>query len=101
MRSLDIQVSSAVAVAIDIGDGMCLELVGVRFNPLRGAEQSRLLAIPCGVDDRPLRPPSLLVQRAQRAGLLELCAKPRNWILGSIYPGTVGVPANARLSRLS
>ena len=69
VRALDAEKAAAVAVGVDVGDGVRLSSSACGFGPLGGAEQPGLLAVPGGVDDRALRPPALLV-RARRARAL-------------------------------
>src|SRR2546423_1806516 len=99
VRSFDTQVSAAVGVAVEIGDGVCLQLVGVRFHPLGRSEQPRLLSVPPGVDDGTLRAPTLLVESAGSTCFLQLRDESGNRILRAVHPSVVVVSANHPLVR--
>src|SRR5258707_6889958 len=73
---------------------MLCELIGVRLDPLCRSKQSRLLSIPRGVDDRSLRPPSLRIQSAECARLLELADESGDGILRAIDPRIVMISAD-------
>src|SRR5262249_37068871 len=94
VRSLDAEVASAVRVAVEIRDGVRDERVRMRFGPFGRAEQSGLLTVPRRVDDRGLRAPALLVQRAYRRIRLELGHLTGDRVRRAIHPGVVVVAAN-------
>src|SRR5439155_23868507 len=60
MRSADVEEAAAVAVGVDVRDGVLAQIVRVGLDPLGRSEQPLLFAVPGGVDDRPLRRPALL-----------------------------------------
>ena len=86
--------AAAVAVAVDVDDGLLSQLRVVLLDPLGRAEQPRLFAVPRRVDDRALRPPALLQQLAERARLLELRRHAADRIAGAVHPRVVMVAAD-------
>ena len=46
VRATQFQIAAAIAVGIDVGDGMLAQLLGVRLDPFRRAEQAGFFAIP-------------------------------------------------------
>ena len=89
-----VQESAAVAVRVDVGDRLRRKLVRVRLDPFRRAEEPLLLAVPGAEDDRALRPPSLLKERADGAGLLEHRDEAADRVLGAVDPRVVVVAAD-------
>ncbi len=73
---------------------MLFELVGVGFDPLGGAEQGGLFAVPKAVDDRALRLPALLEKIAEAVGLFELGAGSAEGVAGTVDPGVVVIAAD-------
>ena len=67
MRAAGAEKAAAVAVRIDVSDGVLLKFIVMRLDPLGRAQQTRLFAIPRAEDDRPLRIPSLFMQFAEHA----------------------------------
>ena len=41
-----LEIAAAVAVGVDVSDGMLLQFLGVLFGPFGGTEQARLFAVP-------------------------------------------------------
>src|SRR5438093_2407946 len=80
------QSSLPVAVAVDINDGLRLQLVGVLLRPLGGAEQALLFPVPSGQNDAPLRPPALLEELAKCACLLQDCDHAAYGMGGAVDP---------------
>src|SRR5207245_1171972 len=93
------EVAPPVGVAVEIGDGLVRQLVGVRFSPFRRAEQGRFFAVPGGVHDRAARLPPLLQQRAVGAGLFEQRHLTGDRVLRAVHPGVVVVAADDPLIR--
>ena len=95
VRAARAEKAAAVAVAVDVHDRVLAAAPSACcLGPFGGSEQPRLLAVPGGVDDRPLRPPALLQQLAERARLFELGAMPLTGSLRAVHPGVVMVAAN-------
>ena len=94
VRAAHLEEAAAVAVGVEVGDRVLAQLGGVRFHPLGRAEQHRLLGVPGRVDDGAPRPPALLEQLAQRAGLLEQGDLAGDRVLGAVHPGVVVVAAD-------
>ena len=100
MRALDTEVPSAVGVAIQVGDGVRSQLVGMCFDPFGRAEQTRLFSVPGGIDDGSLWTPALFVHRAESAGFLQFSDESRDGILSAIHPGVMMISTDHPLVRL-
>ena len=79
---------------------MLAQILVVVLDPLGRAEQRLLLAIPCGVDQRPLRAPSLLCELAKRARFLEDDRHAGTGITRTVDPRVVVVAANHPFVRI-
>ena len=77
--------AAAVAIGVDVSDGMFAQFIDVRLHPFCGTEQAWLFAVPGAIDDGALGIPSLLVQFAQHASFFELGDMPAR---GSSAPFT-------------
>src|SRR5579875_1122835 len=98
MAALDAQIPAIVGVGIDVGHRVLFELGGVRFGPLRRAEQAGFFAVPSAIDDRALRPPALFQELAVGARLLELGVEAADRILGAVHPAVMVIAANHPLA---
>src|SRR5271170_7654955 len=94
MRPFRAKQSPPVAVGIDVGDSVLLQLRGMRLGPLRRSQQARLLAVPEAIDHGALRLPSLFKQFRQRACFLQFRARAGYRVACSIDPGVVMIAAN-------
>ena len=99
VRARQGEVAPAVGIAVQVGDRLVRELVGVGLDPLGRAEQRGLLAVPGGVDDRAARLPTLLQELAIGARLLEQRRLARDRVLGAVHPGVVVVAPDDPLVR--
>ena len=100
VRSADVQEAATVAVAVDVDHRLVAQLVVVLLDPLGRSEQRRLLAVPAGVDDGPLRPPALPDQLPERPRLLEhRGAIAADRIRRAVHPRVVMVAAHDPLIR--
>ena len=88
------EIAAAVAVGVDVRDGVCAQFVGVLFGPFGRAEQARLFAVPRAIDDGALRLPALLEQFAERARFFEHGDHAGDRIFGAIHPGVVVIAAD-------
>src|SRR5204863_8573504 len=98
-RAGQAEVSQPVGIAVEIGDRLVRQLVGVRLDPFSRAEQGGLFAVPGGVDDRAARLPPLLQQRAVGTGLLEQRHLTGDRVLRAVHPRVVMVAADDPLVR--
>src|SRR5690348_5489782 len=73
MRPFSREASSAIAIGVDVGHSVLLQLGCMSLCPFRRAEQHGLFAVPRAVNDGPLRLPSLLAKFTQRTALLQQC----------------------------
>ena len=80
-------------------DAIAAELVGMRFRPFGGAEQSGLLSVPKAENDGALRLPTLLQESAETARLFHQRTRAGERIFGAIDPGVVVVAADDPLVR--
>ncbi len=87
------QEAAGVAVGVDVGHGLRLELVGVGLGPLRGAQQARLLAVPRAVDDGPPWAPARLDQLRHAPRLLQHRHLAADRVGRAVHPGVVVVAA--------
>ena len=69
MAAAGAEKAAAVGIRVDVKHGLGLQLLRVRLGPFGGTEQARFLAVPAGVDQGALRPPTLLEQAADGLGL--------------------------------
>src|ERR1700676_329323 len=90
MRPFGAKEAPPVAIRIDIGDSVLLQLRGVRLGPFRRSQQAGFLPVPEG----PRRIPTLLSQFRQCACLLQFRARARYRVACSIDPGVVMIAAN-------
>src|SRR5208282_1620844 len=88
------KIAAAVAVGIDVGDGVFAKFLGVRLDPFGRAEQAGFFAIPRTKDQRALGLPTLLHKLAERASFFEHRGLAGQRIFGAIYPAIVMVAAN-------
>src|ERR1700751_3061939 len=86
--------STAIAIGVDISDGMFLEFVAVGLDPLSRAEQSGFFTVPRTVNDGSLGAPSLLVELAQHASLFEHSSHSGERIVGAVDPAVKVIAAN-------
>ena len=94
------QKAPPIAVGVDIGHALGLQLSGVGLGPFGGAQQHRLLGVPAGVDDRPLGLPAGLDQRPQRLGLAHHRHVAGQGIAGPKHPAVTVVAAHHPFVRL-
>ena len=99
VRSLHRQKAAAVAVGVEVHDGVRLQVGAVRLDPLGRSEQRRFFAVPGGIDHRPLRRPALLAQLAERARLFEQHGRAADRIGRAVDPRVVMVAAHDPLVR--
>ena len=76
-----------------------LQLIGMRFGPFSGTDQSLFFAIPSAEDDRAFRTPAALGQLAHSLSFSENSNHPANRIFGAIHPGVVMIAADHPLIR--
>src|SRR5262249_46249872 len=93
MAALDVEEAAAVTVAVDVDERLPLEVRGVRFGPLGGAEKHRLLAVPAEVDQRALWPPAGPDQLADRLGFSHHRDVAAQRIRGAEHPAVMMVAA--------
>ena len=99
VRAARAEEPAAVAVRVQIGDRLFRKLVRVRLDPLRRADETRLLAVPRRVHDRALRPPAGLRERAERLRLGQLGHEAADRVLRAVHPRVVVVAAQNPLVR--
>src|SRR5690606_30045392 len=69
VRAAHAEEAAAVAVGVDVRDELLAQLRCVVLREFRGAEQTGLLRIPAGVDDRALRAEAVLYEHTEGARL--------------------------------
>ena len=89
-----VEEAAAIAVGVDVDDGLLAQLRFVMLDPLGRSEQALLFTVPGGIDDRPLRSPALLYELPERTSFLELRGHPACRILCAVHPGVVVVAAD-------
>ena len=99
VRSGHAEEATTIRIRIQVRHGLFPELVCVRLDPLRGAEQRGLFTVPGGVDDGTARLPPLFEQLAVGAGLLQQRGLSGNGVLGAVHPGIVMIAADHPLIR--
>ncbi len=92
------EVSSLVAVGIDVSDGVLLQLVQMGFYPFDRTQQTRLFAVPRAIDDGTLRSPALAMQLTQHARFFQQRGLAGDGIVGAVDPGVVMIAANDPLA---
>ena len=86
MRARHAEVASAIRIGVDVGYGLLDQFGLVGLDPFGAAEESLLLAVPGGVDDRPPGPPTLFEQGGKAAQFLHLGDQSRQRIRGAVDP---------------
>src|SRR5438477_3136376 len=94
VRSSHTKISTAVSIGVDVNRSMLHEFVRMRFGPLSRAQQHRLLAIPCAVNNGAARFPSLFEKFAESSGFFEQRHLPGDWVFGPVHPRIVMIAAH-------
>ena len=89
MAAADRGEAPAVAIGIDIGDGLGIQFLEMFFHPFGGTDQAGLFGIPCRVDQAALWPLSGLRQLAHGFGLRHERHHPRDRICRAVIPAIV------------
>ena len=100
MRAARIQEAAIALIAVHIQRRMLQQILAMRLSPLGRADKPWLLAIPSRIDQRALRPPTLLHQLAQRACLFQQSRLPGDRIVRTIHPAIVVIATHNPLVRL-
>ena len=86
--------AAAVAIGVEVSDGVLFQFVGVKLGPLGRSEQGRLFAVPEAIDDGAGGLPALLEQFAEGACFFEFRAGAADGISGAVDPGVMMIAAN-------
>src|SRR3954451_9541829 len=73
---------------------MLLQVGNVRLDPFRRAEETLLLAVPGGVDDRAARTPAGFRELSDGARFLQLRKHAADRIARAVYPRVVVIPVH-------
>src|SRR5262245_26916564 len=94
MRATDLEKAPAVAVRIDVGNGVPAKIVGVRFDPLGRTEQGWFFAVPGGIDNGSLWIPTPLLKLAERPCFFEHDRHAAAWVVRTVHPGVVVIASD-------